>query len=118
MWIKNKSEADKSLSQYYQEKKRELEKELEFYKRDESMKIHEEIINLRLQCAKEKGDLEHDYHAGKEKRGIELAKIEALSEAKKSELESILKEKDETIKTLKAILEKAVANPSSTDKRE
>jgi hypothetical protein len=69
-----------------------FDRELELYRREKYQKLNEEIENsklkrlkevaqLEIECHRQLGQYEHEFHSTKEIRGIELSKIEAKIEA-------------------------------------
>jgi hypothetical protein len=70
----------------YAKKKAELEAKLII----EAAKLQKDFADLLATGNKQMNDFEHEYHSGKEKRGIELARLDGEIEAKKE----VLKAKD------------------------
>lgn len=99
-----------------------INKELELYRRENLLKISEEIEaqrqerikevqDLAVRCADDTKKLEHQYHYNQETLGIEIAKLEAKKEylqevmaTDKVAFERIIKDKDEEINRLNAII--------------
>lgn len=86
------------------DKKRETEliiKQLEIFKREELLKIQEELDRCRQALTKDWPEIEHKYHSDRQIKETEIAKLDALIEAKKS----ILEQDNNTIQFLKGIIE-------------
>lgn len=79
-----------------------VDKESNLYKRDSILKINESLMKLRIQCAEDIGNYEHEFHQTKENLKCELAKLEAKIEAIKQT--DILTVKDDEIKRLESII--------------
>ena len=87
------------------------------------LEAENEILAEREACLKKYGEIEHDYHSAKEKRGIELAKLDALIANNKTILENqkinwhtedtlrkeLVKHKDEEISRLNDIIKNLTA---------
>ena len=69
----------------------EVDKEIEAYRN----KRQKELTDIAKKCYEELGQHEHNYHSSLEKRGIEVAKLEA----KKEDLEEIIEVKDKLLQT-------------------
>jgi hypothetical protein len=72
------------LALYKEKKLLEIDKELEQYKVEQN----QEIQNLAWKCAADTAKYEHEYHSTMEARKVELAKLDALIEAKKEILKN------------------------------
>jgi uncharacterized coiled-coil protein SlyX len=70
-------------------------KDVELYKREKMIEVDrmvadyrssklKEVETLALECAKQKGEYEHTFHSEKEKKGVELVKLDAQIESKKA----------------------------------
>ena len=95
-----------------------FDRELELYRREKYQKLNEEIENLKLkrlkevaqleiECHRQLGQYEHEFHSTKEIRGIELSKIEAKIEVLNSiepTLMDIISNKDKEIERLVNII--------------
>ncbi len=90
------------LNTYYKRKKLEIDIEMQKY-RTEMLKGVQE---LALECAKQRGEYEHDWHSKQEELNTAIAKIEANKESMTKEvdnLKEIIKEKDADIARLNSI---------------
>ena len=90
------------LNTYYKKRKLEIDIEMQKY-RTEMLKGVQE---LALECAKQRGEYEHDWHSKQEKLNTAIAKIEASKESMTKEvdnLKEIIKEKDADIQRLNGI---------------
>ena len=90
------------LRTYYKRKKLEIDIEVLKYR----TKMNKEIQELALECAKQRGEYEHDWHSKQEQLNTEIAKIEASKESMTKEVENlkeIIKEKDADILRLNNI---------------
>jgi hypothetical protein len=92
----SKSDVDSQLDEYFKVEKARRESDLET-----------EMLQLKakyeIQCAKDWQNYEHEFHFGKEERGIQLAKLDAeieLKEQLRKVHELVLTEKDKTIALL------------------
>ena len=84
---------------YLKRRKLEVDIEVQEYRK----RLFKEVEGLALRCNKDKGDIEHEYHYGKEVLGIEIAKLEAKKEMLLTEVtvyEKLLEVKDNEIKRL------------------
>ncbi len=91
---------------------------LELYKiriEDEKIRVKESLVELRVDCAKQQGDAEHDFHSKQQALGIEISKLEAHRDGllnQISEIESmredVIKTKDNEIVYLKEIIESLI----------
>lgn len=82
------------------DKKELVDHEIELYRRERILDLDrnlntrkeenwEELNNLRVHSIKENKQLEHDFHQGKEQKNVELAKLDAQIENKKSIFQKI-----------------------------
>lgn len=78
-----------------------VKKEIELYRREELLKVKEEINAARQALHNDWGEIEHDYHSARQIKETEIAKLDALIEAKKA----ILEQDNNTILFLKGIIE-------------
>jgi L-lactate utilization protein LutB len=81
-------------------------KELD-YKREEMLKIQEELARCRNALTNEWADIEHNYHSSKQVKETEIARLDALIEAKKA----ILAQDNATCQFLKTIIENMSKQP-------
>ena len=100
--------------------KSQIEKELEFYRRERKLKIDEEIQTYKLNreleviqvektCHRQLAEYEHTFHQTKENLGIELAKLEAKAETLREALNNnsstaIIAAKDNEIARLVSVI--------------
>ena len=74
--------------------KETIDKELAFYRKEKLLEINTEIVEiinvkrkeiqeLTIECAKQTGEYEHEFHAAMEEKRIELAKLDSEIDAKK-----------------------------------
>ena len=87
---KEKGWIDRELAIYKQEQQLVIEEELQAIRKTNA----DEILDLGVRCADDTAAYEHKFHKGMEKRGIELAKLDAQIEAK----EMVIKARDEVVK--------------------
>ena len=78
-----------------------LQKELDLYRRDEILKINEELNRCRQALVNEWSTIEHNYHSSKQIKETEIAKLDALIEAKKD----ILKQDNDMAHFLQTIID-------------
>jgi cell division septum initiation protein DivIVA len=76
-------------------------KEVELYRREMMLKVQEEINKARQALVDDWSKIEHEYHSAKEQKGIEIARLDALIEAKKA----ILQQDNNTCLFLQGIVE-------------
>lgn len=74
---KRKELIDREVKLYKNERYLEVDKSVESYRSQRQREIQE----LAVQCAKQIGEYEHDFHSTKERLGIELAQLEAKNVA-------------------------------------
>lgn len=87
---------------YNQEKEMALvKKEVELYRREELLKVKEEIDRCRQALVTDWSTIEHNYHSSRQVKETEIAKLDALIEAKKA----ILEQDNATGQFLKGIIE-------------
>lgn len=108
--FKEKPSLDQELDLYKKKRILEIDQEVGEYKVQRQL----EMVDIAKRCAKELGEYEHNYHHSKEKKGIEIAKLEAklesLAETVKAREEviaadnNLLKSKDAEIKRLNDLL--------------
>jgi len=98
----------------------------------EKLKIKNEIIDLKIQCAEQKGNAEHGYHSAKEQKNAELVRLdekikyrEKLAnffdfeiKAEKEKNEKIISNYEFLVKTLKEENQKLLEKLSSVDVKE
>jgi len=65
------------------------------------MEIKEEIVEARHALVTDWGKIEHEYYSSRQKKETEIARLDALMEAKRD----ILKQDENTANWLKGILE-------------
>ncbi len=109
-FTKPKLTPDQELDLYRKEKMLEIDRQVDEYKIQRQL----EMVDMAKRCAEELGEYEHNYHHTKEKKGIEIArleaKLEALQETVKAREEviaadnNLLKSKDAEIKRLNDLL--------------
>ena len=92
-----KKKLEESLSAYYDRRKKEVDREVALYEQ-------EVRTDYRERVAKEWQQFEHTYHSGMEIKKSELARLDALIEARKTYLEELGAEKDKTIEVLSKTL--------------
>jgi hypothetical protein len=95
-----------------------IDREVELYRREKMQNVNIEIdthkikrlgevTDLEIQCHRQLGEYEHEFHSTKEIKGIELAKIEAKIEVLNSiepTLMDIISNKDKEIERLVNII--------------
>src|SRR5688572_3769694 len=95
-----------------------VDREVEIYRSEQLAKVNEEIAaqtktligklnDLAFQCAQQTAEYEHIYHYTKEKRGIELAKLNEQVNFQTEKLEYL----NEMIKIKEEILRKQMETP-------
>lgn len=101
-----------------------IDEELALYKREQTLKIDQELADRRkeieelaIKCADDTKGYEHTFHQNKENLKAEIAKLEAkrdhlkeLTESDKIAYERIIKDKDKEIERLNNVLIKIVEN--------
>jgi hypothetical protein len=88
---------------YRREKFNQVDNDIETHK----IKRLKEVAELEIQCHRQLGEYEHEFHSTKEIRGIELARVEAKIEALNSiepTLMDIISNKDKEIERLVNII--------------
>lgn len=96
---KRKEKIDQEVAKYQIEadrKKLKIDEEVERYRQER----HSEIQQLAIQCARQQGSYEHEFHSGMEKLKIEIAKLEALKETMQNDVtfyKKLVEEKDKEI---------------------
>lgn len=85
---------------YVDKKKSEIDRELELYKREQTLAIREELAKCRDALKNDWSSMEHEYHSARQKKETEIAKLDALIEAK----QDILKQDNEVCHFLKGII--------------
>ena len=78
-----------------------VKKEVELFRREELLKVREEIDRARQCLVADWSDIEHNYHSARQVKETEIAKLDALIEAKKA----ILEQDNATGQFLKGIIE-------------
>jgi hypothetical protein len=102
--IAEKPILDDSLKQYFEERKIELDKELDVYYKKKQ-------LEFEIMSAQQLGIYEHEFHYSKEQKGIQLAKLDAEIAFKSASLkDEIIKDKDKTIETLKEVINSLAIN--------
>jgi hypothetical protein len=94
---------NREIELYRREKFNQVDNDIETHK----IKRLKEVAELEIQCHRQLGEYEHEFHSTKEIRGIELAKIEAKIEALNSiepTLMDIIGNKDKEIERLVNII--------------
>lgn len=76
-------------------------KEVELYRREELLKVKEEIDRCRQALVADWSTIEHNYHSSRQVKETEIAKLDALIEAKKA----IMEQDNATGQFLKGIIE-------------
>ena len=114
----DKREAKISIDKEIEENRRaakEAKLQADIVIQAETTRVGEFLINLEKTCAKETGEFEHTFHSTKEKQLSELARLDALIEAKKEYLKTeeerfklVLKNKDEEIARLNSYVDKLI----------
>ena len=89
------------------------------------LQAKDKAIELELHCAEHKAKCEHEYHCGLEQKRTELAKLDALIEARKESFikdkecfEKILKDNNAIINALRATIESMSKNMGTNTKVE
>lgn len=90
-----------------------VKKEVELYRREELLKVREEINLARHALNTDWSRIEHDYHSARQIKETEIAKLDALIEAKKA----ILEQDNNTINFLKGIIENLSKMHAHGDKK-
>lgn len=90
-----------------------VKKEIELYRREELLKVREEVNAARQCLVNDWGEIEHDYHSARQIKETEIAKLDALIEAKKA----ILEQDNNTINFLKGIIENLSKMHAHGDKK-
>ena len=82
---------DQLLKEHYSSERYKLDQELANYKHDVgytkrniALEFQTEVLKYKQQMAEDWKTYEHDFHSEKERRGIELAKLEAAEKEKKN----------------------------------
>jgi hypothetical protein len=94
---------NREIELYRREKFNQVDNDIETHK----IKRLKEVAELEIQCHRQLGEYEHEFHSTKEVRGIELAKVEAKIEALNSiepTLMDIISNKDKEIERLVNII--------------
>ncbi|MBE3085859.1 MAG: hypothetical protein IMZ64_06545 [Bacteroidetes bacterium] len=65
-----------------------IDKDLDLYRRENLLKIYEEIAAARGALMTDWSKIEHEYHSTRQKKEVELARIDALIEARKETKEA------------------------------
>lgn len=94
---------------YNKEKEMALvKKEVELLRKEELFKVREELLKAREEVDRcrqalnvDRGEIEHNYHSARQVKETEIARLDALIEAKKA----ILEQDNNTILFLKGIIE-------------
>lgn len=86
-----------------------IRKKLDLYKREELLKIREELSEAKRALIDDWSNIEHTYHSTVEAKKTEIAKLDALIEAKKA----ILEQDNNTCLFLKGIIENLSRKPDS-----
>jgi hypothetical protein len=98
-----KNTINREIELYRREKFNQVDNDIETHK----IKRLKEVAELEIQCHRQLGEYEHEFHSTKEVRGIELAKVEAKIEALNSiepTLMDIISNKDKEIERLVNII--------------
>ena len=108
----------KELELDYEFKKREIEYKL----LEVTKEVNEQIVSLREQCAKDTAAYEHDYHYAIQTKQAELAKLDALIEARRETskndavtYKTIVDSKNEEIKRLTTIIKELTSRVGMAD---
>jgi|694.fasta_scaffold32109_10 hypothetical protein len=94
---------NREIELYRREKFNQVDNDIETHK----IKRLKEVAELEIQCHRQLGEYEHEFHSTKEIRGIELARVEAKIEALNSiepTLMDIISNKDKEIERLVNII--------------
>jgi hypothetical protein len=94
---------NREIELYRREKFNQVDNDIETHK----IKRLKEVTELEIQCHRQLGEYEHEFHSTKEVRGIELARVEAKIEALNSiepTLMDIISNKDKEIERLVNII--------------
>ena len=59
-----------------------VKKEVELFRREEMLKVREELDHCRQALVADWSQIEHDYHSARQVKETEIAKLDALIEAK------------------------------------
>ena len=78
-----------------------VKKEVELFRREEMLKVKEELARCNQALVNDWSNIEHDYHSARQAKETEIAKLDALIEAKKA----ILEQDNATGQFLKGIIE-------------
>jgi chorismate mutase len=78
-----------------------IDKELDLYRRENLLKIKEEIAEARQALVSDWSEIEHKYHSTRQDKEVELARLDALIEARKETRQT----DDTIIQFLKGIIE-------------
>jgi hypothetical protein len=98
-----KNTINREIELYRREKFNQVDNDIETHK----IKRLKEVAELEIQCHRQLGEYEHEFHSTKEIRGIELARVEAKIEALNSiepTLMDIISNKDKEIERLVNII--------------
>jgi hypothetical protein len=98
-----KNTINREIELYRREKFNQVDNDIETHK----IKRLKEVAELEIQCHRQLGEYEHEFHSTKEVRGIELAKVEAKIESLNSiepTLTDIISNKDKEIERLVNII--------------
>jgi hypothetical protein len=98
-----KNTINREIELYRREKFNQVDNDIETHK----IKRLKEVSELEIQCHRQLGEYEHEFHSTKEIRGIELARVEAKIEALNSiepTLMDIISNKDKEIERLVNII--------------
>ena len=91
----------RKVSDESKKQKEMIDKDLELYKREKLLEIKEEISKARAALTDDWSKIEHDYHSARQVKETEVAKLDALIEAKKA----ILAQDSDTGHFLRKIIE-------------
>ena len=86
--------------------KDEIDKEMDLYRRWGLLNAKEEIAQARNALKNEWSKIEHDYHSAKQAKETEIARLDALIDAKKA----ILEQDNATCHFLKGIITELAKN--------
>jgi len=92
------------LENYYENEKSKIDRDLRSYRSSQEEEIKTDLCDTQMLANNQWKKFEHEFHSKMEERKIEIAKLDALIEAKKD----LLTEKDKTIAFMKGLIEKTL----------
>jgi hypothetical protein len=96
------------------ERKRLIDKEVELYKREKMLDAEKELVDIAMQCARDTGSYEHEYHSKIQELQVDIAKLEAQKGTYQSLLEERISNYVAEYKAVNAAKDRVIATLEST----